>query len=155
MRLKTSLIKKFTEGLDSEYACIYDSIKTRIYDCHRNKVIVLTKERPKYEYYKFALSEGYEHIPKIYDLIEDPIHGIYIIKREELYPITDHKKLVRLDLIEQALINTLKLNDRIVEEAIKFQKTFDYQFNFDFSPHCFMETKNKKIVVSDLFCEED
>ena len=155
MKLKASLIKKFTENLDQEYGCIYDSYKTRIYDCHRNKVIVVTKERPKYEYYKYALLNKFEHVPKIYDLIEDPINKIYIIKREELYPITDHKKLVRLEIVEQAIENSLPLmhNERIMEELLWFYYPNQDHFEFDFGPHCFMETKNKKIVVSDLFTE--
>jgi hypothetical protein len=154
MKLKASLIKKFTEGLDQEYACIYDSYKTRIYDCHRGKMIVVTKERPKYEYYKHALSEGYEHIPKIYDLVEDTIHGIYIIKREELFPITDHKKLVRIDIIKDLLNHGWDTQDRIAKEVRKFYNENQDWVKLDFSPHYLMETKNKKIVVSDIFVEQ-
>lgn len=154
MKLKASLIKKFTEGLDGEYGCIYDGVKTRIYDCHRNKIIVLTKERPKYEYYKYALKNGCEHIPKIYDLIEDPIHGIYIIKREELYPITDHKKLTRLEIVQNALKDDVYFSqDKLIIEPQNFL-LHNRKYDYDFSPHCFMETKNKKIVVSDLFVEQ-
>ena len=37
----------------------------------------------------------------------------------------------------------------IVKEILQFYDDTDY--SFDFGPHCFMQTKNGKIVVSDIF----
>ena len=149
MKLKQGIIKKLTENLDQEYGCIYDSYKTRIYELQKNKIIIVTKERAKYEYYKYALEYGFVHIPKIYDLVRDVINGVYVIQREELYPITDHKKLTRLEIVQNALRNDAEINDKIVKEVLQFYDDTDY--SFDFGPHCFMQTKNGKIVVSDIF----
>ena len=158
MKLKTGILQNLTNSLDCDYGCIYESPKTRIYDCNNNKVIVVTKEYPKYLYYKHALENGqYQHIPKIYDLMEDVVNKIYIIRREELYPIVDVKKITRLEIVKNAINEKIWVKDKIVQEVL----TFDYfiinnnhnKFKLDFGPHCFMQTKNNKIVVSDLFME--
>lgn len=153
MQLKNGTLKTLTNSLDQEYGTIYESIKTRIYDCNRNKIIIVTKEYPKFLYYKFGIKNNFEHIPKIYDLMEDHINKVYIIKREELYPITDMNKLTRIDIIKSALEDRIKLNDKLVLESLAFINRYERYVALDFSPHCFMETKNKKIVVSDLFME--
>ena len=156
MKLKNCILQNLTNSLDCDYGCIYESPKTRIYDCNNNKVIVVTKEYPKYLYYKHALENGkYQHIPKIYDLVEDVINKIYIIRREELYPIVDVKKITRLEIIKNAINEKVWIKDRIVQEILTFDYFSKIRFKLDFGPHCFMQTKNMKIVVSDLFMEYD
>jgi len=147
------LTKVLTNSLDNEYGCIYDSVKTRIYECNRNRVIVVTKEYPKYLYYRYGLEHNFQHIPRIDDLIKDDINGVFIIKREELFPITNTNKLTRLEIIKNALLESVCINDKIVEEAMKFNARTKCHFKLDFGPHCFMQTKNNKIVISDLFME--
>jgi hypothetical protein len=150
MKLKNGILQNLTNSLDCDYGCIYESPKTRIYDCNNNKVVIVTKEYPKYLYYKFALENKYQHIPKIYDLVEDFINKVYIIRREELYPIIDVKKITRLEIVKNALLENIWIKDTIVREVLYFHTE---KFKLDFGPHCFMQTKNMKIVVSDLFME--
>jgi len=153
MQLKAGLLQTLTNSLDQEYGCIYESPKTRIYDCNRNRVIVVTKEYPKYAYYKYGLANKYEHIPKVYDLLEDSINKIYVIRREALFPITTLKKLTRLEIIGNALNDNLSLNDKITDEIRQFYYPNQNWLKLDLGPHCFMETRNKKIVVSDILME--
>lgn len=146
------LINNIIRDYDETVPCIYEGLSTRVYEASKH-ILVLTKEYPKILYYKYAIKNSFEHAPKIYEIIEDPINELYIIKRQKLYPITSNNKLVRLEIIKNALKGKHNINDRIVEEILSFyyDMSFDYKLKFDFSPHCFMETKNKKIVVSDLF----
>ena len=143
-----SILTEFYDGLTS-YDCIYNSPKTTIYDT-LGSFTILTKEKAKYEYYKYGLKHNYVHIPKIMDIIEDHNNSIYIIKREKLFPIIDTNKLTRLQIVQQCLKDNSRINDKLVKEALDFYIN-NHGAKFDFGPHCFMQTKNKKIVVSDLF----
>lgn len=144
----SGILTEFYDGLTA-YDCIYNSQKTTIYNT-LGSYTILTKEKAKYEYYRFALTKKYKYIPKIMDLIEDHRNGIFVIKREKLFPIIDTDKLARLQIVQECLKSQTLINDNLLREALHFYINH-HGAKFDFGPHCFMQTKNKKIVVSDLF----
>jgi hypothetical protein len=58
-----------------------------------------------------------------------------------------------LEIVKNALMENIWIKDNIVQEVLTFNYFIKEKFKLDFGPHCFMQTKNMKIVVSDLFME--
>ena len=117
-------------------------------------LFLFSKDPSKYEYYSFAKQHKFKYIPRIYSLLHDNINHLYVVEREICNPITQDRKLARMDKIRFEVKHS-QADDPVAKDILSFY--FDnensYNHEFDFGVHWLMQDDNGKLVVTDVFTD--
>ena len=133
---------KFASGSNTLVFSIWDGAIPSLF--------LFSKDPCKYEYYKYAIDHKYQHIPKIYALMHDEVNDIYMIHREFCNPISNYKKIYRMEKIKDEVAN-FEPTDKVAKEILDFDRYSGKEFCFDFGTHWLMQTDKGKMVVADAF----
>ena len=158
------------KNLNTYYYNLIDTGSTsNVYELLDKTIVITSTSDDKYKAYRMALKENYntvnkilnsnkfKHIPKIFGMIEcvkKQGKTIYIIHREQLFPVTSTKKLARIQKIQELVKNNIVKQDPIADEILDIEFMLNYEYGFDFGPHWIMQNSRGKLVICDVFCKK-
>jgi hypothetical protein len=154
MSITTALRKSYLNDIINyeEIELFEKTKKSLIYKNNNNDIYIVTNDLSKMLYYSYGHKHKYKHMPKIHAMLYDWKNELYLINREILYPCTSTKKLAELNKMELMIKDRTHYNE-LTKELLEFYNHihWDYNIDFDFSPHWIMQTKSGKLVVADAF----
>lgn len=148
--------KLIDAGSNSNVYKAFECDKVAVVSTCPAKFMCYKVSRKPNENINFIKFKKFNHIPKIWYMSEYVIgnKNLYVIVREELFAVSDTRKIARIQKIEELVKSETVGIDRIADEILALEDLLNFQFKVDFGPHWIMQDSKGKLVICDAFMQQ-